>query len=931
LLGLCIAIFSSGGPAREEGEERGDSARTESLPKQVADRSSNTSGPPASKERLRYQWQDGQQLAYTFKITAGSGGQEESFQGVSFYRFTKATNQAESLADKARKGWGTAFVVNTEGFLLTCAHVVDGASDIRVTLGGATVAAELVATDDTHDLAILRAKLDKAQPLTLADSDAVELAQEIRAVGYPLTDVLGESLKVTRGTVAGILQRPSGKAFQIDAAINPGNSGGPVVNEYGEAVAVVRAGLFGEDVASVGLGVPVNHAKPFLKRNGVQLASSRRSGKFDGPELARRMAPAVALVTVTGRPAASRIAAQYSGAVTPGSGSGSGSILPFRGRTGEPRPGTGKMLLDDLGEIHEDRGDLDLPMALGSLGSLFIETLPGEGQNTWRTKRIVPLKLQHTEETVVPAPAPRNPSPATAPSPLDRYRKPRDQPPGIRPPYDPRRDPRTQLPIPRTPAPRRISPSLPSYSQPPWARNAPEPAAPSKNTTTTVVVIPALLESRYTLGERSGDIVTISKEVTLTVLDGGDGGPAKLWSGSGKFSFNAKSGLPEAMELTVNVSDPADDRSTPLPIKIECQRKHPSDRDAPVVGATPKSPTPAPARTAAGTEVARTPEAPVSAKPEPVAQTMDVPNKHEYRRFPGTHWGVESLAFSPQGKYVAVGMMNRAVRMYDFEKSQCTKLERLESLGQVTAVAFAPDGRKLLAGGYSGLIRTWDVGPQGELNEANSFVGHAGAVRAMVVSSDGALVVSGAADRKVRCWDLPSGRERFVVEGFQDEVKACWIAPDGNQALATDGASLLRINVADGTTVGTTNFAGLHAQAVAIAPDGSKVVVQDFYALRVWDAIGGKELPRLQGTEIPWSAAFTSNGKYVFAGGSGKVSLWEVATRQKITDFAVAGAHYVNTIACTNDGLYIAACAGSSRDQLQILRLPDAFAALQQP
>ncbi len=135
--------------------------------------------------------------------------------------------------------------------------------------------------------------------LPLANSDAVELAEEVRVVGYPLSDVLGSSVKITQGSVAGITAKHGGKAFQVDAVVNPGNSGGPLLDGRGAVIGVVNAQLTGQQIFKVGFAVPVNYAKSLLTQHHVPFQTAAAGGtKLDGPTLAKRVVPSVAMVAM---------------------------------------------------------------------------------------------------------------------------------------------------------------------------------------------------------------------------------------------------------------------------------------------------------------------------------------------------------------------------------------------------------------------------------------------------------------------------------------------------------------------------------------------------------------------------------------------------------------------------------------------------------
>jgi len=195
-------------------------------------------------------------------------------------------------------GTGTGFVVQADGYLLTCAHVVKGAAKVKVTLGAKTWDAAVLSIDEKRDLALLRITAKGLTPLPLANSNAVEVGQEVRAFGFPLASALGEDLKVTRGTVAGLSMRDAQMVIQIDAAVNPGNSGGPLLNENGQVVGVVSAKLVGPLVGGVGFAVPINYAKTMLRDEGVEFATDGAKEKLDGPALVKRVSPSVALISV---------------------------------------------------------------------------------------------------------------------------------------------------------------------------------------------------------------------------------------------------------------------------------------------------------------------------------------------------------------------------------------------------------------------------------------------------------------------------------------------------------------------------------------------------------------------------------------------------------------------------------------------------------
>ena len=176
---------------------------------------------------------------------------------------------------------GSGFVLDKEGYILTNAHVVEGAREagVRFTEESPAVEAEIVGSDLSTDLAVLKIDPDEApelKPLKLGDSSKIQVGDPVIAIGNPF----GYSRTVTTGIVSALQRQiPAPNNFQIDnviqtdASINPGNSGGPLIDARGEVVGINSQIATGGASGSVGIGfaVPVNTAKqivPQLKDDG---------------------------------------------------------------------------------------------------------------------------------------------------------------------------------------------------------------------------------------------------------------------------------------------------------------------------------------------------------------------------------------------------------------------------------------------------------------------------------------------------------------------------------------------------------------------------------------------------------------------------------------------------------------------------------------
>jgi S1-C subfamily serine protease len=161
-------------------------------------------------------------------------------------------------------GAGSASVLTADGFLLTSAHVVEGADRALAAFAdGSESIADVIGRDGLSDLAVLRARADVPPPVVLGDASRLRVGQLVVALGNPL----GLAGSVTAGIVSALgrsLPTRSGRVvdevIQTDAALNPGNSGGVLADSRGQMVGVNTA------VAGVGLGlaVPINETTRHL-------------------------------------------------------------------------------------------------------------------------------------------------------------------------------------------------------------------------------------------------------------------------------------------------------------------------------------------------------------------------------------------------------------------------------------------------------------------------------------------------------------------------------------------------------------------------------------------------------------------------------------------------------------------------------------------
>jgi serine protease Do len=166
-------------------------------------------------------------------------------------------------------GVGSGVIVSPDGYILTNNHVVEGATDLMVTLPDRReFKAKIIGTDAQTDVALLKIDASNLPSITVGDSSKLQIGDEVLAIGNPYgigqTVTMGIVSAVGRTTNLGIEEYEN--FIQTDAAINPGNSGGALVNDRGELIGINTAILAPGSGGNQGIGfaVPVNLARQVM-------------------------------------------------------------------------------------------------------------------------------------------------------------------------------------------------------------------------------------------------------------------------------------------------------------------------------------------------------------------------------------------------------------------------------------------------------------------------------------------------------------------------------------------------------------------------------------------------------------------------------------------------------------------------------------------
>jgi serine protease Do len=201
------------------------------------------------------------------KVVRTPNQMPEGMQSDPFFQqfFGHGFGRPEIPQNRREQSLGSGVIVSPEGYILTNNHVVDGATDVKVTLSDKReLKAKIVGTDPKTDIAVLKLEGSNFPAITLGDSSKVQVGDYALAIGDPF----GVGQTVTMGIVSakgrGNLGIEDYEDFiQTDAPINPGNSGGALVNDRGELVgintAILSHGSGGNE--GIGFAIPVNLAR----------------------------------------------------------------------------------------------------------------------------------------------------------------------------------------------------------------------------------------------------------------------------------------------------------------------------------------------------------------------------------------------------------------------------------------------------------------------------------------------------------------------------------------------------------------------------------------------------------------------------------------------------------------------------------------------
>ncbi len=257
---------------------------------------------------------------------------------------------------------------------------------------------------------------------------------------------------------------------------------------------------------------------------------------------------------------------------------------------------------------------------------------------------------------------------------------------------------------------------------------------------------------------------------------------------------------------------------------------------------------------------------------------------------------VLSVAFSPDGQYVATATQAGVVRVWQAKNGQLCQRWPAHQLS-AHSVVFSPDGRYLASGGWDGMVKVWEMKKvlQGEVSEPFLQLKHDSYVRSVAFSPDGGrlAVASGRAAKEfgeLKIWNMNTRRDEFTLK-FSTQVNCVQFSPDGERIATVDTDSLTLWDAHTGDEQLICRDHDRLLETVAFSPDGRHlatvgglIAVHPDREIKIWDAHTGREIQSLRGHVGGLrSVAFSPDGRRLASCGLDQtVKLWDAASGEEL-------------------------------------------------
>jgi WD40 repeat protein len=260
--------------------------------------------------------------------------------------------------------------------------------------------------------------------------------------------------------------------------------------------------------------------------------------------------------------------------------------------------------------------------------------------------------------------------------------------------------------------------------------------------------------------------------------------------------------------------------------------------------------------------------------------------RKELRTLKADSTDLHSVAFSPDGRWVAAGSLQNTVHVWDVGVGRLAHTLRGHT-ASIRSVAFHPNGRQLASASEDGTVRLWDP-VQGRLLHT-LLKGQRSWVRGLAFSPDGRRLAAGKEDHSISILDPDSGKELHSWVGHHDHVHSVAFSPDGRHLASASRDKTVKLwDTVTWKEVVTLTGHALQVSSVVFSPDGGRLATASEDAtVKLWDAATGLEQATLRGHAFwAFSVAFSPDGRYLASASDDRtVILWDAFRGARVCTF----------------------------------------------